>query len=109
MSKIASCTTVTALRLLVLRIFLTSILIQKGASYYIAVVTLMTIFVFITQETCFSQAPPIEWQKTFGGSSSDEAEKIIQTSDDGYIMAGWTFSNDGDGGGNHGPMEIAGS
>src|SRR5687768_13226240 len=85
-----------------MRIFHSRLLFQKGASY-IAVVIFMTLFVFLTGEKCFSQAPPIEWQKTFGGSSYDEAEKIIQTSDGGYIMAGWTYSNDGDGGGNHGP------
>jgi len=33
-----------------------------------------------------------EWDKTFGGSSYDEAESIIQTSDGGYIVAGFTGS-----------------
>jgi len=31
------------------------------------------------------------WQKTFGGSYSDGANSIQQTSDGGYIVAGWSF------------------
>jgi hypothetical protein len=44
----------------------------------------------------------IAWQKTLGGSSYDEAHSIVQTSDGGYIVAGYTRSNDGDVSGNHG-------
>jgi uncharacterized delta-60 repeat protein len=34
----------------------------------------------------------IEWQKTYGGSDADEAHSILQTSDGGYIVAGYTNS-----------------
>jgi len=35
----------------------------------------------------------IEWQKTFGREGSDdEANSIQQTTDGGYIVAGWTKS-----------------
>ncbi|HXH18330.1 MAG TPA: S8 family serine peptidase, partial [Chitinophagales bacterium] len=44
----------------------------------------------------------IQWQKALGGSSTDEANAIQQTTDGGYIMAGWTFSTNGDVTGNHG-------
>ncbi|MFT6501048.1 MAG: hypothetical protein ACJASQ_001158 [Crocinitomicaceae bacterium] len=44
----------------------------------------------------FGQAPPIEWQKSFGGSHLDEVGSIRQTSDGGYIMAGETSSSDND-------------
>ena len=44
----------------------------------------------------------IQWQKCLGGSSYDEAYSIQQTSDGGYIVAGYTGSNDGDVSGNHG-------
>jgi hypothetical protein len=44
----------------------------------------------------------IEWQKLFGGSNPDEAWDVQQTSDDGYIIAGSSTSNDGDVSGNHG-------
>jgi hypothetical protein len=44
----------------------------------------------------------IEWQKTFGGSDFEEAKSIQQTSDGGYIVAGYSRSNNGDVTGNHG-------
>jgi len=34
----------------------------------------------------------IEWQKTYGGNSDDEANHIQQTLDGGYIVAGYTSS-----------------
>ncbi len=44
----------------------------------------------------------IQWQKSLGGIDNDEAQSIQQTSDGGYIVAGWSFSTDGDVSGNHG-------
>lgn len=40
--------------------------------------------------------PSIQWQKCLGGSNDDEACSIQQTSDGGYIVAGYTRSSDGD-------------
>jgi len=34
------------------------------------------------------------WDKTFGGSENDEARSIIQTDDGGYVVAGFTVSED---------------
>jgi uncharacterized delta-60 repeat protein len=34
----------------------------------------------------------VQWTKTIGGSSDDEANSIIQSSDGGYVVAGWTKS-----------------
>ncbi len=34
----------------------------------------------------------IQWQKTYGGSSSEWGNSIRQTSDGGYVMAGFTYS-----------------
>ena len=45
----------------------------------------------------------IQWQKCLGGSMDDAAYSVQQTNDRGYIIAGYTFSNDGDVSGNHGP------
>lgn len=41
------------------------------------------------------------WIKCLGGTSNDEAQSIEQTPDGGYIVAGYTFSNDGDVSGVH--------
>lgn len=47
-------------------------------------------------------APSIEWQKSFGGSEIDQPSFIQQTSDGGFIVAGFTYSDDGDVSGKHG-------
>ena len=44
----------------------------------------------------------IEWQKSMGGTISDDARLIQQTIDGGYIVAGESYSNDGDVTGKHG-------
>jgi hypothetical protein len=38
-----------------------------------------------------------QWSKTYGGTGDDEARSLIQTSDDGYALAGWTNSFGGGG------------
>jgi len=47
----------------------------------------------------------IQWQKALGGSDDDWANSIQQTSDGGYIVAGWTYSDDGNVSGNHGYID----
>ncbi len=44
----------------------------------------------------------LEWQKSLGGTGDDIASSIIQTSDGGYIVTGYTSSDDGDVTGLHG-------
>jgi len=44
----------------------------------------------------------IQWQKTLGGTSYDVGTSIQQLSDHGYIIAGFSRSNDGDVTGHHG-------
>lgn len=48
----------------------------------------------------------IVWQKTYGGTNQDSATSIQQTLDGGYIVAGNTYSNDGDVSGNHGDLDV---
>ncbi len=48
----------------------------------------------------------IEWQKCLGGTSTDYGYSIQQTADGGYIVSGYTQSNNGDVSGNHGGGDI---
>ena len=47
----------------------------------------------------------IEWQKTLGGTSDDDIQSIQPTPDGGYIVAGYTYSTNGDVTGNHGSYD----
>lgn len=38
----------------------------------------------------------LEWQKSFGGSNDEGSYSITQTADNGYMIAGYTNSTDGD-------------
>jgi len=49
-----------------------------------------------------SSTGAIQWQKCLGGSGTDIAYSIQQTIDAGYIVAGTSYSVDGDVTGNHG-------
>ncbi len=44
----------------------------------------------------------IQWQKTYGGTQTDYICTAHQIKRSGYILAGYTYSNDGDVSGNHG-------
>src|ERR1043165_2225707 len=47
----------------------------------------------------------IQWQRSYGGSSPDWARNINTTADGGYIVAGYSRSNNGDVIGNHGDFD----
>lgn len=44
----------------------------------------------------------IQWQKTMGGADFENASSVKQTLDGGYVLAGFTDSNNGNVSGNHG-------
>ena len=48
----------------------------------------------------------IQWQKCFGGTSTEFNTSIIQTNDGGFVIVSATRSNDGDVSGNHGESDI---
>jgi Secretion system C-terminal sorting domain len=50
-----------------------------------------TFFLFTTIYS-FSQAPNIQWQKTFGGSNYDLLNNILNTADGGYLFSGYSYS-----------------
>ncbi len=66
--------------------------------YYI----LTNLFVAASFFSIAQVSPALQWQKNLGGSSGETANSIIQTSDSGYIAAGYSYSNDGDVNGIHG-------
>ena len=46
------------------------------------------------------------WNKTYGGSNDEKANDIIQTNDGGFVVIGYTFSNDGDVSNNAGQQDF---
>jgi hypothetical protein len=48
----------------------------------------------------------IEWSRVFGGSLGETFQSVIETSDGGYVLAGFTRSSDGDFSGNYGESDL---
>ena len=48
----------------------------------------------------------VQWQDMFGGTGTDKALAVIQTNDNGYILMGYTYSNNGDVTTNHGGRDV---
>ncbi|NNF33461.1 MAG: hypothetical protein HKN68_05100, partial [Saprospiraceae bacterium] len=49
-----------------------------------------------------SRLGEVEWSKTYGGSDWEWPNSVIQTSDGGFLVVGFTYSDDGDVVGYHG-------
>jgi hypothetical protein len=64
------------------------------------------LFLFCYLSGSLSAQPTIEWQKSLGGSNTDQAEAICSLPDGGFLVAGNTRSTDGDVFGNHGGTDI---
>ncbi len=56
--------------------------------------------------TLFSQAPTIEWQRTFGGSDEDYGYAVTTDADENIIVGGSTLSTDGDITQSYGDLDI---
>jgi Secretion system C-terminal sorting domain len=67
---------------------------------------LLVVLCVVFTNTSFAQVPGIEWQKSLGGGTVDDAYSICQTFDGGYIVAGYSQSFDGDVTGNHGGFDF---
>ena len=57
-------------------------------SLFLSLIGLVCLFVFAEKE----KVPIITWDRTYGGSGSDRASSLIQTTDGGYAVAGRTNS-----------------
>ncbi len=64
--------------------------------------TLLTLTTALAFMFTLSAQPAIEWQKCLGGSGTDQAYSVQQTTDGGYIVAGSSNSTTGGVSGNHG-------
>jgi hypothetical protein len=53
----------------------------------------------------FTQVPAMVWQKTFGGTGDEYAYSMKLANDGGYIVCGYTDSDDGDISDNHGNVD----
>ncbi len=67
---------------------------------------LFTTFATLLSLSFATAQPTIQWQKCLGGGADDKARSIQQTNDGGFIVAGFSFSNDGDVSGNHGDFDL---
>ena len=63
--------------------------------------TCLSLLLLLIAVGTYAQAPTVGWQKSIGGSSVDDASSVTQTTDGGYIVVGYTESNDFDATGNH--------
>ncbi len=54
----------------------------------------------------FGQEASLQWSKTYGGANDDRGRKIIQTSDGGYALVGYSNSNDGNVSENNGARDF---
>ena len=73
---------------------------HPGLSRY--VFALLAIILLPQPQQAQQSPPAIQWRQSLGGSDKDQAYSIQQTSDGGYIIAGWSSSTDDDVTGNHG-------
>jgi len=67
---------------------------EKGVSSIVIIVIVIAAMVLLLsfEAVRASATPDSEWSETFGGGDNDVAFSVIQTSDGGYALAGWTES-----------------
>ncbi|MFI5172859.1 MAG: hypothetical protein ACHQFW_10735, partial [Chitinophagales bacterium] len=47
---------------------------------------------FLIPQSSFSQEPSIQWENTIGGTYGDELKSVIETSDGGFLLGGYSNS-----------------
>ena len=67
-------------------------MLSKNTDWYdLSIVGAITALAFLLIITSAAAAPSEEWNMTFGGTGSDSATSVRQTSDGGYVLAGQTY------------------
>lgn len=66
---------------------------------------LLVCFMLLTATFLRAQTNII-WEQNYGGSDRDEPNSMVPTADGGYLLVGYTKSNDGDVGGNQGTIDF---
>lgn len=56
--------------------------------------------------TTSNAQPAMQWQRCLGGSQTESASRVQQTSDGGYIVVGYTSSSSGQVSGHHGADDV---
>ena len=64
------------------------------------------VFCFSYSQKSEAQAPSIQWQHAFGGTSFDQVQSVIQTFDGGFAAVGIATSSNGDVTSNHGAGDV---
>ena len=67
---------------------------KRNNLYFLTIIPLVLfiLLLFPLPGICSDKNISLEWDKTFGGSDDDRAYSLIQTTDGGYMVAGYTFS-----------------
>ena len=61
--------------------------------------------IFLSSTIIAQTGPAIQWQKCLGGSLNDYANDLILTADGGFIIVGFSFSNNANVSGHHGSTD----
>ncbi|HYV91100.1 MAG TPA: MopE-related protein [Chitinophagales bacterium] len=78
---------------------------NAGGNFSIVGLSFLFTTLFCVMVHAQNCVPNIEWQISLGGDTTDQAGSVTPTSDGGYVVAGYTSSNNGDVSGNHGQQD----
>src|SRR5688572_15192356 len=67
--------------------------------FYLLILSLLSLSASLSGQKL---PPAVQWKKTYGGTKADKAASVIATSDHGFLVVGYSYSNDGQVTGHHG-------
>ncbi|MCD6267993.1 MAG: hypothetical protein J7J14_06245 [Thermotogaceae bacterium] len=72
---------------------------------FLLITIIFTLFI-LEGFAAYERVLRMEWEKTPGGSDDEECHSVCQTTDGGYVIAGYAYSYDGNVSGNHGEKDF---